>query len=401
MRDFKSSLRPVVTRLKTRLGIAAPTVGPAGGREALEGQERKLRQARQRVAAEEEKLSALRENLDRARKEAVSSSLIGGGAPVFFLTGRAKSGTSWLMRMLDAHPEVLCKGEGLFFGRGYTRRKYDGEGEKVKVQRTSLYSVIADSEPLRAWVGRSVWTQGDDVEEHMVNLTGLATDYFLKRRLSETGKKIVGDKTPFTGTEFVHEVAEIRPDAKLIHIIRDGRDVAVSSMHHVWNNARHEGGIHDLTDGEIQNREDYRADPQAFLASGRSIFAGRQLAGTAKNWAEMLGRARQDGPELLGDNYAEVRYEDLLSRPEEELGRLLRLLGADASEEAVSACVEAGSFARWSRGRERGQEDSAAFLRKGVAGDWENVFTEEDKRAFKEAAGDTLVQLGYEKNNDW
>lgn len=400
MRDFKSSLRPVVTRLKTRLGIAAPATGPAGGREALEGQDRKLRQVRQRVAAEEEKLSALRENLAVARREAASSSL-GGGAPVFFLTGRAKSGTSWLMRMLDAHPEVLCKGEGLFFGRGYLRRKYDGEGENVKVQRTSLYSVIADSEPLRSWVGRSVWTRGDDVEEHMVNLTGLATDYFLKRRLLETGKKIVGDKTPFTGTEFVHEVAAIRPDAKLIHIIRDGRDVAVSSMHHVWNNARHEGGIHDLTEAEIQNREDYRADPEAFLAAGRSIFAGRQLAGTAKNWAEMLGRARQDGPALLGDNYAEVRYEDLLLRPEKELTRLLRLLGADASEEAVGACVEAGSFARWTKGRERGQEDSAAFMRKGVAGDWENVFTEEDKRAFKEAAGDTLVQLGYEKDNDW
>jgi hypothetical protein len=115
----------------------------------------------------------------------------------------------------------------------------------------------------------------------------------------------------------------------------------------------------------------------------------------------MLGRARKDGPELLGENYAEVRYEDLLSRPEEELGRLLRLIGADASKGAVRACVEAGSFERWSKGRERGKEDSAAFLRKGVAGDWKNVFTEEDKRVFKEAAGDVLVELGYEKDNDW
>ena len=395
MRDIKSSLKPAVARVKKRLGMAGGSAADLG---ALEDRERRLRQ---RVAAEEEKLSALRENLARARKEAVSSSLIGGGAPVFFLTGRAKSGTSWLMRMLDAHPEVLCRGEGLFFGRGYLRQKYDGEGEKVRVQRTSLYSVIADSEPLRSWVGRSVWTQGDDVEEHMTNLTGLATDYFLKRRLSETGKKIVGDKTPFTGAEFVREVAAIRPDARLIHIIRDGRDVAVSSMHHVWNNARHEGGIHDLAPEEIAKRDEYRADPEAFRSSGRSIFAGRQLAGTAKNWAEMVGRARQDGPELLGDKYAEVRYEDLLTNPEEELARLLRLLGADASEGAVAACVEAGSFERWTRGRKQGEEDSAAFLRKGVAGDWKNVFTEDDRRAFKEAAGDTLVELGYEKDNGW
>jgi len=36
-----------------------------------------------------------------------------------------------------------------------------------------------------------------------------------------------------------------------------------------------------------------------------------------------------------------------------------------------------------------------------VAGDWRNVFTEEDKRIFKEAAGDLLVELHYEKDNEW
>jgi hypothetical protein len=399
MRDFKSSLRPVVTRLKTRLGMTAPS-GPAGGREALEDQERKLRQVRQRVAAEEERLEALRENLALARREAVSPGAT-GGAPVFFLTGRAKSGTSWLMRMLDAHPEVLCKGEGLFFGRGYLRQKYDGEGKNVTVQRTSLYSVIADSEPLRAWVGRSVWTRGDDVEEHMTNLTSLATEYFLKARLAESGKKIVGDKTPFTGTEFVREVATIRPDAKLIHIIRDGRDVAVSSMHHLWKHSVDLAGHLDLKLEEVAKRDAYHEDPQGFLETGESLFVEERIRSLARNWAEVVGRARKDGPELLGENYAEVRYEDLLARPEEELGRLLRFLGADASEGVVGSCVEAGSFERWSKGRERGQEDSVSLLRKGVAGDWRNAFTERDREIFKEEANDLLVELGYEKVRDW
>jgi hypothetical protein len=51
-------------------------------------------------------------------------------------------------------------------------------------------------------------------------------------------------------------------------------------------------------------------------------------------------------------------------------------------------------------GRRRGQE-AASFFRKGIAGDWKNVFTEQDKRVFKAAAGDLLVELGYEENNDW
>ncbi|HET9927320.1 MAG TPA: hypothetical protein VFQ09_00825, partial [Rubrobacter sp.] len=32
------------------------------------------------------------------------------GTPVFFVTGLGKSGTRWLTKILDAHPEVLCKG---------------------------------------------------------------------------------------------------------------------------------------------------------------------------------------------------------------------------------------------------------------------------------------------------
>jgi hypothetical protein len=392
----------MVDRFKQRLGTKVGSAGSAGDPPpaTLERERQRLKRVREQIAEEEEQLAALRKKLARARREAVSSGLLGEGVPVFFLTGRAKSGTSWLMRILDSHPEILCKGEGLFFGRDYLREK--AGGEKAKVQRRSLHGVIAGSEALRAWIGRSVWTQGDDPEEHITNLTGLATNYFLKKRLSETSKRIVGDKTPFTSKDFIGEVAEIAPGAKLIHIIRDGRDVAISSMHHIWNNAKHEGGIHDLNPEEIEKRDAYRADPRAFLESGRSIFAGRQLAGTARNWAEMVERARHDAPKLLGEeNYAEVRYEDLLERPEEEVRRLLRFLGADAGEETVRRCVESASFERWSKGRQRGQEDSSAFLRKGVAGDWRSVFTEEDRRVFKEAAEETLIKLGYEKDRDW
>ena len=103
---------------------------------------------------------------------------------------------------------------------------------------------------------------------------------------------------------------------------------------------------------------------------------------------------------MLGNNYREVRYEDLLESPEEEVGRLLELLGADASEETARRCVSAASFEKLAGGRSRGQE-AASFFRKGVAGDWENVFTEQNKREFKAAAGDLLVELSYEADYDW
>lgn len=42
-------------------------------------------------------------------------------APVFFVVGFPKSGTTWLMRTLDRPPEILCQGEGRFFGRNWRR----------------------------------------------------------------------------------------------------------------------------------------------------------------------------------------------------------------------------------------------------------------------------------------
>lgn len=58
----------------------------------------------------------------------------------------------------------------------------------------------------------------------------------------------------------------------------------------------------------------------------------------------------KDGPALLGNNYAEARYEDLLENPEGELGRLLEFLGAGASKQIVNRCAGAATFEKLSGG---------------------------------------------------
>src|SRR5918992_2684919 len=52
----------------------------------------------------------------------------GAKNPVFFVTGVGKAGTSWLMRTLDSHPEILCKGEGRFFAAEWRRAKLETPG---------------------------------------------------------------------------------------------------------------------------------------------------------------------------------------------------------------------------------------------------------------------------------
>jgi hypothetical protein len=323
----------------------------------------------------------------------------GSKTPVFFVTGLGKSGTSWLMRTLDGHPEILCKGEGRFFAADWRRVNFDPEGTQALA--SSLYYALLHSEYLRLWVERSVWAREGEAAWHLDNLTRLATEHFLAGRLRETNKKLVGDKSPLLNADFIQEVSRIYPEAKVIHIIRDGRDQAVSMLHHVWNRSTDQGGVQTLKPGEFERREIYRKDPKKLLQTGEGMFTEERLRGAARSWNARVGKTAQDCPALLGPNYTEVHYEDLLERPNEEVGRLARFLGADTSEKAVQQAVGSASFEKLSKGRERGQEDTSSFYRKGVAGDWNNYFTERDKEIYKEEAGKLLIRLGYERDLNW
>ena len=194
---------------------------------------------------------------DQGRRRKVRRPILEGRPTVFFVVGHGKSGTTWVARLLGSHPDVLCLWEGRFFGREWHREDL-GEVE-ARVPPRTLSGAIANSGDLRLWAERSVWARRGDPDEHLRNLTRLALDYFLDQRLAGTDKKIVGDKTPFLpGAHTVREIHDIYPEAKVIHVIRDGRDAEVSWMHHRWNRSRDQGGIQVLRPGEAERREAYR-----------------------------------------------------------------------------------------------------------------------------------------------
>ncbi len=343
--------------------------------------------ARREISTRDARIAALEEELRRCGLRPPEAA-----SPVFFVVGFMRSGTTWLMRMLDAHPEVLCRGEGRIFGAGWKRKAL----KKNDVDRpaSSLYEALLDAEYLRLWVERSVWSRDGDPREHIEAMTRMAAGYFMTRELLKSGKRLVGDKSPLLNDRMVREISRIYPEARVIHIIRDGRDVAVSAAFHLWNF----GNVKEGTE-IAEKRAAYRADPEGFVRSGRSIFTGDQLRTLASDWSSYTGGAAQDGPALLGDRYMEVRYEDLVADPERHMRNIFSFLGAVSDEETVAGCVRSQSFERLSGGRGRGEEDASSFFRKGVAGDWRRLFTTKDREIFEETAGETLARLGYERNS--
>lgn len=302
----------------------------------------------------------------------------------FFLIGFPKSGTSWLMGILNSHPEIICRGEGKLFGKDSPR---------------TLHGALARSELLETWLNRNPWTWHER-DPDLEDLVRVIVDHLMTEKLTKARKKIVGDKTPILSAETVKEISEICPGTKVIHIIRDGRDVAVSTAHHLWNNAEDQGGSIPLSPERAAKRDAYRADPTNFDSEKESIFANGQVAEIASRWKTLVSRATEDGRNLLATDYEQVRYEDLLVEPVPQVRQLLNFLSADSSEAVAQGCVEVVSFEKKAN-RKPGEEDPTSFYRKGVSGDWKGVFTSEDRQAFKEEAGDLLVEMGYEKDVDW
>lgn len=313
-----------------------------------------------------------------------------GMPPPFFIVGHGRSGTTWLEMTLNSHPEIACKGEGMFFGRG--RKLHEGH--------KTLPEALAESESLRLWheMKTNRWDRRS-FEEALPGMVRVLIDHVIGSELESSGKKIAGDKTPHH-VSHLEEIHEFYPEAKIIHLIRDGRDVAISNLHTSWQNARDMGGPIDLDSESLRRRDAYLEDRESFLAREESIFTEQRIRQLSSSWNRVVHKGREDGRRLFGNNYLELHYEDLLAKPHTTLQRLFGFLRASVDDSIVEQIIEANRFEKVT-GRKSGEEDSAAFHRKGVAGDWKEVFTKRDSRIYKEEAGELLVELGYEEDNRW
>lgn len=305
----------------------------------------------------------------------------------YFAVGHSRSGTTWLQRLLNSHPDVLCKGSGMFFGRDAA----------LHTGRKTLYAVLGGSEDLRVWhdMRPNDWSH-PDFEEDLKGMMRSFIGYTVEKALDKSGKSIAVDRTPHY-VSYLDEIHALYPNTKVVHIIRDGRDSAISNLHAVWNTARDRGGPVDLDPEEIKRRDAYQEDLQSFLREGNSIFTEQRINSMAKRWARTIRKGRDDGHGLFGENYLELRYESLLDDTVTELEKLFGFLGASKDRETLERIAEENSFKRWS-GRKPGEEESGSFFRKGVSGDWKGVFNERDRRVFEHHTGGLLEELGYERS---
>lgn len=270
---------------------------------------------------------------------------------LFFVCGAPKSGTTWVQRILDEHPQVACAGEGHFIQR------FTIPAAKV----VNEYNGQLALESERVYEGRPYYAPVDQAEFDEV-----ARTFILGRLQSrKPGPEVRwrGDKTPGY-TRHLPQLHRLFPQARIIHVLRDPRDVAVSRMGH----HRRVGREDALTPGSEQHR----------LA----------LQGAMRSWIEAVSRVDSFAA-AHPDVVLELRYGNLHADPAAEITRLFSFLGADTDPALIARIAQATSFQAMS-GRKPGEEDPEAFLRNGMPGDWKNRLDAETAALIMEACGELM-----------
>jgi LPS sulfotransferase NodH len=297
----------------------------------------------------------------------------------FFILGHARSGTTLLVRLTRLHPEVHCNYQAHFF------------------TRKPLLKSLVDTPEAEEWLTRrsNRWNHGRDLSPLVLRA---AADIIMERDAAREGKRIVGDKSPSSTIhgQAMRDLHAVYPDAKIIYIVRDGRDVVISER---FRNFVEESKF--LSAGDKRIIADLRLDSAAFNEGRRSIFTETFIRRTASDWADDLKETEEEAHRLFGDHFCALRYEDLLERPFDEMKKVWEFLGVETDvsmEKTILAEIASNPDEEW---QSRRNEDIASFLPKGQTGNWARLFSAQDKAAFKEIAGEMLVRWNYEKDLNW
>ena len=262
--------------------------------------------------------------------------------------GVRRSGTTLLRVMLDRNAELAIPDESYFVPQ--LARRHRG-----------IVQVETFVDDLRRLPTLVEWKLAPDAVALRLRpqmTTGDAIAAVFEAYAAERGKSRWGDKTPLY-MQHLPLLERLFPMARYVHLIRDGRDAALSFL----------------------------SVPAGIMTEGWGH--PRDAAGFACQWATEVRDARALGERVGAGRYLEVRYEALVADPEAELRRICSF-AALGYDDAMLAYVGQTDSARKEHQRRLDEPP-----RVGVR-DWRTEMAQDEITALERVAGDLLAELGYE-----
>jgi Sulfotransferase family len=261
---------------------------------------------------------------------------------MFFIVGSARSGTTLLRMVLNAHPDVAVPPESRFVVELY-------RSDEVEVDE--FLTELENHPRWRLWDTR--------IEDVRAQLAGRETTSYSRAIeaafaafAQNRNKKRYGDKTP-RYVEDMPLLARLWPEAKFVHLVRDGREVALS----------------------------YADVP----------FGPTTVAKAAALWRDRVATGMREGRPLGSRRYLELRYERLLELPQEQVESLCRFLELDF-DPAMLEYSERSRSEVLDRAKLYNPNVSKSITR---TRSWDEQMPKQQVEVFEAVAGDTLSELGY------
>jgi hypothetical protein len=269
--------------------------------------------------------------------------------PPFFVVGSARSGTTMLKSMLDRNDAVAIPPESHFIPAMWKRRtRYAPDG---RLTRPDLF--LRDLRSFWAWRywDLPIEQVAEEIERSGATTVSGAIEGAFRAYARRDGKSRWGDKTP-RYVENIRLLNEVFPSCRIVHMIRDGRDVALSMI--------------------AQNHLHQKAATPAFFWA-RSVAAGR------------------DAGRSLGDRYYEICYENVVRDAERELTRLCSFLELEFD----STMLDHGDgLAKLPKQFHRMHGGLARPTTAGMR-DWRTQMAPNEVAEFEAIAGGALREFGY------
>ena len=265
--------------------------------------------------------------------------------PFAFFVGTNGSGTTLHRAIFDSHPDLAIPGEARFVAKlaaGHREKGYDAERFLMDLSKDERFENWGlDAGDLEQALSAP---PVGDYPEAVRRLYALYAD----RR----GKGRYGDKTQ-SNIHHVPLLADLFPEAKFVHAIRDGRDVALAH-----------------TDGT-------------------------KIEQVAVSWKRRVGAGRTAGEWLGPDRYIESRFEELIDDTEGSVRRLCDFLDLPFDPQMLTYYERAGDIVSTTAVPDR-HKDIFLPPTKGLR-DWRLELSDDQVARFEALAGPLLTELGYER----